>query len=271
MHLVFDFDGTITQKDTISELVASAVNKPPTSRQHGLQTAWGRVVEDYLADYKQYTANHRPSEAERTSVAQEVRFLAGMKRVEEASLDRVGRSGVFAGLKPDDLYQAGVDAAEAGRVEIRDGFREIVELAGQRGWQTDIISVNWSSAFIRGVLHPYSIPITANGTSTDGHIHGPESLDSRLTTSTDKLKALNHVAAGTQDRVVYFGDSTTDMECLLHQDGVVIAADEESSLPQTLRRVGVEVPHVGKRRDARANVCWARDFGEVLASETLEE
>ncbi|POR31303.1 Uncharacterized protein TPAR_08503 [Tolypocladium paradoxum] len=271
MHLIFDFDGTITQKDTISEIVASAIDKLPTSRHRGLQAAWDRVVQAYLADYKHYTANYQPAEAERTRLAQEARFLAGIKCVEEASLDRVGSSGVFAGLKPEDLYQMGVDAVDNGRVVVRDGFKEIVELAGQRGWQTDVVSVNWSSAFIRGVLHPHHIPIAANDTSTDGHIHNPECLDSRLTTSPDKLKALGHVAAGTQDRVLYFGDSTTDMECLLHQDGVVIAADEESPLLQTFRRVGVEVPHVGKRQHERANICWARDFRECLASEMLEE
>ncbi|KND90097.1 hypothetical protein TOPH_05191 [Tolypocladium ophioglossoides CBS 100239] len=271
MHLVFDFDGTITQQDTISELVASAIDKLPPSRHHGRQAAWDKAVQDYLADYKQYTANYQPVEAERTSVAQEVRFLAGVKRVEEASLDRVGRSGVFAGLKPDDLYQAGVDAARTGRVVLRDGFKEIVELAGQRGWQTDVVSVNWSSAFIRGVLHPHRIPITANDTSPDGHILGPECLHSRLTSSPDKLQALSHVAAGAQDRVLYFGDSTTDMKCLLDRDGVVVAADEESPLLRTLRRAGVEVPHVGRRQRGRANICWARNFREVLASEMLEE
>lgn len=273
MHLIFDFDGTITRKDTISELVASAINRLPTRRHHGLQVAWDKVVQDYLADYKHYATSHRPVEAERTSVAQEVRFLAGMKRVEEASLDRVGSSGVFAGLKPEELYRMGVDAVDNGRVVIRDGFKEIVELAGQRGWQTDIISVNWSSAFIRGVLHPHRIYVTANDASTDGRIHGPERMDSRLTTSPDKLQALIHVAAaaGAPGRVLYFGDSATDMECLLRQGGVAIAADEESSLLQTLRRVGVEVPHAGRRQDGRANICWARDFGEVLASELLQE
>ncbi|KAK4131738.1 hypothetical protein BT67DRAFT_427122 [Trichocladium antarcticum] len=76
--------------------------------------------------------------------------------------------------------------------------------------------------------------------------------------------------AGDERRVVYFGDSTTDLACLVEADlGVVMADDGESKLLKTLRRVGLEVPHVGQWEDGRRLV-WARDFDEVLGSRVME-
>ncbi|KAH9908725.1 hypothetical protein F4778DRAFT_777004 [Xylariomycetidae sp. FL2044] len=95
-----------------------------------------------------------------------------------------------------------------------------------------------------------------------------------LTNSRDKLDVMRAVLKRGGERggggggrtTFYFGDSTTDLECLLEADrGIVIADGEDSSLLKTLRRIGMEVPHV---RDgfSKDGLAWASDFEEVMAN-----
>ncbi|OAA64957.1 Haloacid dehalogenase-like hydrolase [Cordyceps fumosorosea ARSEF 2679] len=70
MHLIFDFDGTITTADTIGPLAAAAI--AAQKRRGGgidLQPAWDALLRAYLADYDAYRAGFRPPEAARTTVA----------------------------------------------------------------------------------------------------------------------------------------------------------------------------------------------------------
>ena len=82
--------------------------------------------------------------------------------------------------------------------------------------------------------------------------------------------------------VVYIGDSTTDLECVLNANVGVCIRDklrtsEQKALEEVLNRVGVECVHVGlwheQRVQGRANgrekIYWARDFEEVICSGVL--
>ncbi|KAL7816269.1 haloacid dehalogenase-like hydrolase domain-containing protein [Trichoderma gracile] len=307
MNLIFDFDGTITARDTIFQLAQSAIslqaqrsssssssspNNNNTSGNPPLQTKWDAIVQAYADQHAAYAESFSPPKHERCTPAQELAYLASLKDTENASLDRVDGSGLFGGLTSEDLFRMGRQSVESGDVVVRDGFVEMVQLAREKGWRVGVISVNWSQAFIQGVLHPVGegIPIVTNCISSDGTIHGPEGFNGgvRLTTSRDKANVLGELLAKEEEQqllhsssssssgspTVYFGDSTTDMECLLKHHGIVIAADaQSSSLLQTLERVGVSVPHVGSVQDGGddgANIAWARDFREVLESRVLE-
>ncbi|CAM1507086.1 Fc.00g067270.m01.CDS01 [Cosmosporella sp. VM-42] len=265
MHLVFDFDGTITHEDTISELARSALAFQKSNGQD-LEAEWEEVVQEYVNDLKRYHREYPVPEDERTSVGEELKFLSGLKEVEEMSLGRVSRSGVFKGLEEGLLRKAGTEAVQSGRVRIRDGFEEVLSLAERKGWSVGVISVNWSRSFIQGVLEPHNLDIMANELSQDGEIEGPEFLGCMLSNGCEKRQALRHITGEKQDKVLYFGDSTTDMECLI-AGGVVISDKPESLLWQTMKRVGIELPHVGEREDEK--VSWARNFREVLESGLL--
>lgn len=270
MHLVFDFDGTITQQDSIGELARSAIEIQRNKNGHDLQASWDQVVQAYVAEYRHYKENHPSPENTRTCVDQEFQFLSGMKDVEEASLKRIAESGIFAGLDAETLSQAGADAVKAGRIKIRDGFGDIMSLAAERDWSVSVISVNWSRSFLRGALSPHTLDIVANEPGLDGTIGGPEFFNGRMTNGREKKEALKHIMKEKDGKVIYFGDSTTDMECLL-TGGIVISDDEESSLLKTLKRIGINVPHVGEKSEANGKVKWARDFREVLDSGLLDE
>lgn len=269
MHLVFDFDGTITQQDTIGELARSAIEIQRSRNGHDLQASWDQVVQAYVADYRHYKENHPSPEDTRTCVDQEVHFLSGMKDVEEASLQRIAESRIFTGLDAETLSQAGADAVIAGRIKIRDGFKDVMNLAAERNWSVSVISVNWSRAFIRGALSPHTLDVVANEPALDGTITGPEFFSGRMTNAREKKEALKHLMKEKDGKVIYFGDSTTDMECLL-TGGVVISDDEESTLMKTLKRIRVNVPHVGEKSEGDGKVKWARNFREVLDSGLLD-
>lgn len=281
MNLIFDFDGTITVQDTIFQLAQGAItfqrqHSKQQQQQQDLQPAWDAIVKAYGDDHKAYANNYSPPERERLSPEQELAYLSSLKDTENASLDRVDQSGLFSGLTSQDLFQMGRDQVSSGAVAVREGFVEMIELARQKGWHVGVLSVNWSEAFIQGVLHPAHVPVITNQIAADGTIHGPDGFNDgiRLTTSRDKANSLHQLlseAEHSSSPTVYFGDSTTDMECLLAHYGIAISADAKSLLMQTLDRVGVCVPHVDSSSPQEgANIVWARNFREILQNQTLE-
>lgn len=264
MHLIFDFDGTITTKDTIGHLASAAIAAQKLSRGANLQPAWDSLVQAYLADYDAYRAKYTPKEAERTTIDQENLFLGGLRDVEKASLRRVGEAALFKDLATAAMRRIGADAVENGNIELRPGFGRIVKAARAHGWPVSIVSVNWSTDFIRGAVGELlreDDAVIANGTRhEDGTIYGPAALNGDLLVcAPDKARAMRQL----KGPVVYFGDSTTDLECLIEAQHGVVMADGESSLLKTLQRLGLEVPHV---RNAKKPVVWARTFDEVLES-----
>ncbi len=269
MHLIFDFDGTITKTDTIGTLAQAGVDAQRARNGSSLQQTWDKVVEAYMADYNAFKANYSPSEENRTLPSQEIAYLSGLKSAEEASLDRVGKSGIFAGLQEREFEQFGRDAVRNGSVEMRSGFSEILQLANKSGWPVSVLSVNWSQSFIGGVLgqRQPNVKVVANRIDESGVISGPQELDGeRLTCSADKLRALTQISS---EGCVYFGDSTTDLECLLHDRGVVIASGEQTSLMKTLQRINVPVVSSSKRKNE--SLVWATAFDEVIECGILRE
>ncbi|KYK55515.1 hypothetical protein DCS_07478 [Drechmeria coniospora] len=272
LHLVFDFDGTITEADTTDVLARASITRYKGHRCRNLRGIWDDVVDAYLADYKKFDRRYWPAARHRTTVAQELRYLEKLKPVEEASLNRVSETRFFARLDDQALYRAGIDAVLSGRVVVRPGFRALLELAYDKGWQTDILSANWSRAFIRGVLHAYpDIRTTSNEvTPSTGELRGTNLDLGRLTTSSDKLKALQYLTDGDQGPVIYFGDSTTDLACLLHVQGVILAANKKTSLMKTVSRLGLDAPHVSEPQEEQPALTWASDFHDILDSGILE-
>lgn len=270
MHLIFDFDGTITQKDTIGVLVNSALDWHK-ERGQDLGPRWDHAVATYIEDTKALKESFKPIEADRRSLDDEREFLAVQYEVDEASLNRVSASGIFANITALDYYRFGQEGVDSGNVVIRPGFQDLVALAAKRGWKVHVISINWSRHFIAGVLGSFDETlIISNDPSIDGRIDAPGFLQRRSTGPQDnwKLEALHHVTANSTDKVMYFGDSVNDIECLLC-GGIVIADNEDTSLLRTLRRVGVQTPRLSLQT-ANANLAWAKDFTEFIKANNLD-
>lgn len=273
LNLVLDFDGTITTKDTIGTLAEIGLQ---FQQQRGvdLSSTWQQILADYSRDHSDHVATYKPIANERLSLTEELVFLRGLKRVELRSVQRMEESGIFRNISREHLVEAGDAARRNGIVELRDGFTELMDTARQEGWSVSVVSINWSRSFIKGVLSSYSFDVVANEIEIDGSISGPDVLgpptrETILTTCEDKLRALRASAArqGASDAgaLVYFGDSTSDLECLLEMRGVVVSSSPDSSLMSTLSRVGYKVPRVEEHQVSDA-IVWASSFVETLNS-----
>lgn len=280
-HIIFDFDGTITQKDTVENIGRAAVEwrKTPQGGGIDLTQKWEHIVQSYMQGLAAYDQTQLPEE-QRTTWQQERDYLRGRRVVEETSLNRLRESGIFAGgfAAEDRLVEAGRRDRETGRTRIRGGFAEYLDKVRARGHIVHVVSVNWSAAYIRGVLEPWGITsIVANEIHLDGSIAAvPQGSNSGglgnierpkvFATSGDKLEATRDLIKSMGGRCVgYFGDSTTDLECLEFCGGWVMTSDGGGSLLRTLRRLGRNIPFVSESRDAQSHVAWAHDFSEIAA------
>ncbi|OAA56616.1 HAD-like domain protein [Niveomyces insectorum RCEF 264] len=180
MHIVLDFDGTITVDDTIGALAQFAVNfqqtrSPPapatatTTTNHDWHARWQAIVDAYVAALRAHSDAYRPRAETRTQLAHELAYLRSLCTVEQASVQRIVAAGLFAGLAPvpDRLFAAGraataggdaeekaeAEAETAAAVVLRPGFTDfLAETHERRGWPVSVVSINWSDAWIRGVL-----------------------------------------------------------------------------------------------------------------------
>ncbi|KAK4189006.1 hypothetical protein QBC35DRAFT_381264 [Podospora australis] len=306
---LFDFDGTITQEDTINTLAELAAAKSSN------EDVWGEIVEGYVADHEAHVSSYKPVAEDRVTLAQELEYLESLGGVEGRSIARVNEKGVFRNLTEEEFREFG--ARRDNGVVVRPGFGKLIQRlgleqerkqhgkgkGGRKRWDWGVVSINWSRDFIEGVIGRSLLDqsrdntpparIMANGVLfPSGEVVGPQELENHngerrraLMTAGDKRKAMKAFWADEErdDRIesrppvmVYFGDSTTDLSCLVEADvGVVMADEDGGKLLGTLRRIGYTVPHVGKFREKMVNangthLLWARDYEEVIKSGLVE-
>ncbi|KAK3903243.1 hypothetical protein C8A05DRAFT_14785 [Staphylotrichum tortipilum] len=318
--LLLDFDGTITQHDTLNTLTEAPPTPPREPPEGALLPRWKQIVQSYIAAHTRHSASYSPRAAARTTLAEELDYLESVRPVEAASVAQVGEAGLFsfgcghpcccalrygvgygydeegcAGGGGGRQRHGGGDDGEgegegegATTVTVRKGFGEFVRRMGgsEGGWEVAVVSVNWSGEFIRGVVEAgcgqdegekeVIETLVSNSIAwPGGYVRGPRELGTEpLVTAGDKLRAMQSLTTarlGEGDKVVYFGDSTTDLACLVAADlGVVMADDAESKLLKTLERIGFDVPHVGDPGREGSKLVWARDFEEVLRSGVMD-
>lgn len=270
-HIIFDFDGTITEDDTIGNIAQAALQwrRSPEGGGINLEKDWQSIIEAYIQDLAAYDLT-QPPEQQRATWEQERVYLHGRRVVEEASLARIQAAGIFTGSSADGrLFQAGRRDRESGRTRIREGFGNYMAILVARNVNVHIVSVNWSASYIKGVLEPWGITsVIANELQVDGSIAAPSSTGpfKALATSSDKLEATRNLLGTMEGQCLcYIGDSTTDLECLGEFGGYAVTSDGGGSLLKALRRLGHRVPHVSAPDDAQPHVLWARDFTEIAA------
>ncbi len=282
---ILDFDGTVTTKDTISTLFNLAL-RAQASRGRNLAAARDEILARYNEDYSKHVKYYSPAKKERKTFEQEVEYYRSFKSVETRSFERVSRSSLFKGISNDEWEVFGSDAVKNGDVVVRDGFHDFVEKLEMEGGFWGLVSVNFSSYFIRGVLasagvESSRVEVLANQSNEDGTLLGPATRegdsvmatsDAKLATMKDLLKSWRSELGEEFSKVIYVGDSCTDIECLTEEGttGIVIAEGRNSSLMETLNGVGVDVKHVDAYRDGQeSTVYWARDFKEIIENNCL--
>ena len=182
----------------------------------------------------------------------------------------MGTSKAFAGITTREWQALGVQAVESGEVVLRDGF-DMFKTEEKR-W--GVLSVNFSTKWVRGILGVgEEVELMANSIDQEGVIRGPHVTKEVMATCDGKLRGLREMVkrlggANGNEKVIYVGDSGTDLECLVEKGvvGVVMTGDGEGGLMKTLRRIGVEVRHVKDYDKSLAVLYWMRDFDELLKS-----
>ena len=189
--------------------------------------------------------------------------------MEVTSFSRVSNSGIFANITSKDWTTLGAQAVNNKNVLLRRGFDRF-KTEKELRWR--VLSVNFSQKWVEGILGVgEEIEVVANYVDEDGKIRGPGGGDV-MATSDGKLEALKgmmkELEMNGMEKVVYVGDSGTDLECLVEDGviGVVMSEDGESGLLKTLGRIGFKVSHIGDYDEGLDGLYWTRDFDELLDS-----
>jgi len=273
IHLFIDWDGSFTRHDTMSILAEIGYKKRRQLFDHGEQLPsikpWESFVQAYMSDYDNHVSTYNPTRGNRRFIDEESAWLASLDAVEKASAQRVRNAGLFGGVSAYDVENAAREAIQNRKVELREGWRELLCAPlwypeGSTISGVEIISVNWSECFIRECLKakiaerriygtsqvkaPFvqvankfldELPIFANQfiPGENLELENPRTIY----TSADKYEILQQRKSSwplpdfvadlnPSTLFVYVGDSATDFDCLLEADiGIVIQDDPISS------------------------------------------
>lgn len=268
-----------------------------------MEMAWTAIVQSYIQDLDRHQDTYVPPVCKPPKTPWDIvldqtcpirplqnsteinldRFSGRQRRhIELASLARVKDEGLFKGIWPKYFFIAGQHDRLHHRVRVREGFDPFTAQARQEALNMHALSVNWSTPYIEGVLGSCGMTsVIANSTNEeDGSISARGTFESpqdtapypeALTVAQDKVVALRRLYWRRKSlqpdkglHFIYFGDSSTDLECLMEVGGVIISNDEHSGLLNMLRQeLDYHVPHVSEWKED-GFTCWARDFSELL-------
>jgi hypothetical protein len=289
IHLLLDWDGTLTRKDTLSLVGSISYNAnldkplPP----------WSHFVNGWMTDYTEHATRYEPITSARTTLDQERQWLASLASIENKSVHRVESSGIFKHVKASHVDHIAASSVKNGDLQLRSHWNSLIyTLLSDPSNKISILSVNWSARFIRQsllsassnltfpeneILNSYVqiMDIDANEISNLEHTDGSDgrlSKDSStgIRTSADKLLRLplrcqqrldglvstKGPVEREDDVVVYVGDSATDLEALLAADlGICIRDDpmgsSQQELSDTLQRIGVDIRRIDEGVDVK--------------------
>ncbi|KAK5072109.1 hypothetical protein LTS08_000795 [Lithohypha guttulata] len=309
VHLILDFDGTLTKKDTMHIVAEAGYSRQRKLHRMPPPQPWNEIVEAYMADFQKHSDSYTPKVSERTSIAQEVAWLNSLELIEKASIARALQAGIFEDVRCSDISKVVQAALKEDRVQLRNGWRELCSSVWHRnrqcrstGGSLSVLSVNWSTSFIQQVLD-----VSMQATSPEQGAHDStwlsnlriyanelpsivqETTDTRsekiehqeIRTSGDKVKVLRDIASRSKDHqglsnalVLYVGDSSTDLECLLAADIGICIRDQpigsgQKDLANVCSRLGIDVQSLDaqvalRSKDKEYPVLFcARDFPEI--------
>jgi hypothetical protein len=279
IHLLLDWDGTLTRKDTLSLVGSIAYHANPDKTL----PPWSDFLNGWMNDYTQHVNHYEPITSARTTIDQERQWLASLAPIENKSVHRVESSGIFKHVKASHVDHIATSSIKSGDLQLRSHWDSLFHsLLCSSSNKISILSVNWSARFIRQSLlsassnlsspenealssYIQAMDIDANEISNLDHADGSDGRLSKgsstgIRTSGDKLLHLpprcqrrlgqsvptRELAEQEEDIVVYIGDSATDLEALLAADvGICIRDDpmgsSQQELSDTLQRIGVSV------------------------------
>ena len=265
IRLTLDFDGTLTKRDTMHVVAEAGYARQRRFQRDPPPRPWSEIVDAYISDFKAHAEAYRPRTADRHTYEQELAWLNSLRTIENASINRAVKAGIFDNLSTMDMATAADKALNDGQVRFRDGWAKLIMFVGEHNTHVElsdpqdrpvqVISVNWSASFVRAILQGClerepspeqklswwkDIPVHANElpavNETDflgkssSQIPAEQQHRKSIRTSGDKVEMLNSIYNNTQagkDYILIFvGDSSTDLESLLAADTGICIRDE---------------------------------------------
>lgn len=173
IHLCLDYDGTLTDKDTMASFAAMCYKFHADHGRSGFPP-WEHFVTAYINDYEAHVENYEPKAHERHTIKEEADWLKSLEPIERVSLQRVKESGIFGGsqqewecwlqLKDDEWLQKGYLHNHSTPMR-RDWLAVVLKVLkhwdddarSDFGSRVDIVSVNWSRSWIRLSNHSAAV------------------------------------------------------------------------------------------------------------------
>ncbi|KAI4238392.1 MAG: hypothetical protein L6R40_005755 [Gallowayella cf. fulva] len=311
IHLLLDFDSTLTTTSTLPLIYNVGHRLNPSS------PPWRSVSQAYGNDYNAHLSSYTPVSTHRKTLQAELEWLQSLREVEQRSTERVRAAGVFCGVTQEDMFNAAQNAVKEREVVMRRGWERLMEKVVMGTGKVAVVSVGWSGNFIRGCLQMAydqfgwsegegvskleigDIDVFANEVVGGEEGKMDRHLEKRsrqggdgIWTVRDKMLVMEEIVGTSpssgQGKVVYVGDSPTDLACLFGADvGICIRDDgrlagEQAALQDTLKRIGIECRYIGEMgpnelrgrsmessietQGEGAVLWWARDFDEIYKS-----
>ncbi|KAG0146824.1 hypothetical protein CROQUDRAFT_656800 [Cronartium quercuum f. sp. fusiforme G11] len=258
MIVILDWDKTITKSDTTA-LIAPA---------EGTQR-FGRGFSNYEDEYEALCREQTANFGRRNTLERELAYLGSMGFVEDTIRSRVESEGLFKQSKEE-----GFDRVEfvAGWKEACGWFRE------QQVLELHILSCSWSGSFIETCLASDDFQglvlksVRCNEIDRiEGRFRasaGCRKVLNGVRTGLDKLEEMDDIVEGCQSRkVVYVGDSSTDLGCLLKADiGIIMGSNETlAAVCERLNLITLRATETTPSTFTRGKVLVkAQDWYEVL-------
>lgn len=165
LHLVLDWDGTLTKKDTLSLVGQIGYQAHSRSAKDSSSLPpWTDLVNGYMNDFTAHQSTYIPKSEARKTLQEEREWLSSLAPIENKSVRRVESSAIFKGVRDVDVQSTAKQAVESAELQLRIGWSNLLrklvfpvalhESNGGRDErsQVSILSVNWSEHFIRCAL-----------------------------------------------------------------------------------------------------------------------
>jgi 2-hydroxy-3-keto-5-methylthiopentenyl-1-phosphate phosphatase len=277
--LLLDWDSTLTAHDTLCTLASIGYNLSRSSKPR----SWPEIVDAYQVDYREHEASYKPAKDDRKSVVSELEWLSSLAQVERQSFLRFKSQGLFENVSTEQIQIEAGNFVQGGHVQLRPGWSDLLAIASSMSAVSAIISVNWSSVFIRGCLIEEAKAADVVELVDEMAIHANEigsnvnGDEPSIVTGEDKLRVLQEISASNPAHiVVYVGDSTSDLHCLLAAGlGIVVrdvsTTSAQQDLIETLSRISVPIAPLkqfkspGENVDVQASkaLWWTSDLADI--------
>ncbi len=253
--VIFDFDKTITEEDTIELVVHTAIdsNGSPQKRRE-LLDSWNLLVQSYTNQHEallEEMKSVRRDEEEASSGGPGLNPLKSLERVfkreellEYESVRTVERRMFLAGMKQESWRELG----RKKEVKLKEGSLSLIEELKSLHIPVYILSSNWCKDFVFGCLEGRvdEDNIIANQPIYDPTSHlSTGAVQFSVVSAFDKQKHVEQLRSKQQKEkkdkennepngnkiaeaaVMYVGDSTNDLMALLEADlGVLLGSNQ---------------------------------------------